>query len=256
MRMFSFERCTRVIVLSASLFTIVGIWRIRLETDASSARDSKSANDGARLVTFDRSQPERRPHRESRDRPRQAASAELLPSETVVDRADVDVSTSSWQNPFQPAYWQVSGWSFDDESMHSSAARMTAARFRRPYRSVSLSLRIEPAGAFGEFAVELGSSGTRTVTVVSLDLSGITVSANSGGDSRLVRREEFDPKLERGQPGLLTVAASGNRIQVSWNARRVLTCRQPSQQSGQEFQFALLSRSTRVQIDEMRIEGE
>jgi len=171
-----------------------------------------------------------------------------------------DVTAFSWQDPFDERFWNSSGWAFYAKGMQTHPAELGIAVFGRPYRKLMFEFRIEPVEAMQAFQIQLISPSTGATTGIVFEEQTIAVIANSASQQSLIARAPIqfkrrNPKLHTGH---LHVAATGNRIIIAWNGRRVLTCEQPAEQSGRNIYVGLVSSSNskRIKLTDMRIEGE
>lgn len=188
----------------------------------------------------------------------------------VLDATDIDLNPTSWEDPFQPAYWHLAGWQFDGESMLCVSEESAVAVFRRPYQrlmvelrlvvpkpaaSISVSSREGGAAAQGTFSVLLAAQ-TENRTAIVFAPRQVMVIEERLGEFIEVGHAEWPQSLVPGEAIHLRVAATGHRIVVSCNGTRVLSCDQPAMQSGRERHWALVSATPGLQITSMRIEGE
>jgi hypothetical protein len=173
------------------------------------------------------------------------------------DRSSVDVSATSWQDPFRETYWTSTGWEFDKASMHSTPQQAAKATFCRTYRKLMLDVALQPSDDGSLFEVHLAAPATKTVAIVVIGNGRVAV-ATTGSDRERhdVRSKEFDLTMDAERPGNLRLAATGTRILVVWNGRRVFACDQPAEQSGRDLSLTLVSPRGGYRISNLRIEGE
>ena len=167
-----------------------------------------------------------------------------------------DLGSTSWQDPFLESHWRSDGWTFTTTSMQSSRAENTVARFRWRYKKLMLKLNVEPIGSTARLRLLLATPDDTSITIVDVTPAGVSVSAEAGDQHRVIAQRNNALDLAPGKPGELQLAATGNRIVVIWNQRRILSCAQPAEQSGCAFEFTLASRSSMLRITALRIEGE
>lgn len=167
------------------------------------------------------------------------------------------IDLASWQNPFHADYWSTTGWRFDGRQMACDPGRPAMATFRRRYRRIMVSLRIHRASADEKFRLRLTAPRSKTVMDVCFsDREVIVSSGPSAGSQSIIRRRAV--RLRKPSRGVESVrlAATGNRVQVIWDDRRVLVCDQPAEQSGRDVLFSVVVPQGGLQIMRLRIEGE
>lgn len=163
---------------------------------------------------------------------------------------------TSWESPFDRSCWEGAGWDFSDLAMQA-ATHETEATFRRPYRRLMLECLVEPlAEPVSPFRVQLAVPEIPQAMTLAIDGHSIRVTESAGGETRIVKEVHFVPAWTMGQLADLRLAATGNRLIVSWNGKSVLACDQPAAHSGREFHFTFATGETRYRISEMRVEGE
>ncbi|NOX54725.1 MAG: hypothetical protein GXP27_09855 [Planctomycetes bacterium] len=114
-------------------------------------------------------------------------------------------------------------------------------------------MTIRPVEAPGTLEVWLISPGKQMATRVLLtDERSLPKLASS---DHVVRVARCPQPWDAATPAHVMVGATGNRILVGWDQRR-LACAQPAQQSGRPFFWAIVARSASFRIVQMRIEGE
>jgi len=171
--------------------------------------------------------------------------------------ADVDLSETSWQDPFEQTYWKSQGWKFNGKSMHCPAHQSAQATFRRSYRKLMLEMQLEPLTEPVTFKVQLDAPTSKVATTITINDEGVIVSVESPKrQPREIKRKNLELDIAPEKPGQLRIAATGNRLLIVWNGRRILTCTQPAEQSGRDLQATLVSESTGFRISNLRIEGE
>jgi hypothetical protein len=178
----------------------------------------------------------------------------------------IDLTETSWLNPFTKAHWlplkssetQPSPpWSFDNKSMQCEAGQTAGATFRRPYQNFSIDLHIERPMPTGAFEIRLTAPDSKTMLFAEMTETQLEVSAVEPKRKRTVLKHyTLKVPLSAAKPTRLRFAATGNRIMISHNYRKVLTCNQPAGLSNREVRFSLLSRGSSCRIIRLRIDGE
>jgi hypothetical protein len=171
--------------------------------------------------------------------------------------ADFDSGRTSWEAPYDPSYWKGTGWKFDSTGMRSDSEESTAT-FRRAYTRFMFECRIEPleADPSGPLCVRLKGPQANTVMTLTIDGDRLTVTDESRKPADVIKEETVSPSTSEGQPTRLKLAATGNRLIVSWNGTVALTCNQIAGQSGRPIQFEFTAPGTAWLIRDLRIEGE
>jgi len=193
-----------------------------------------------------------------------------------------ELARSSWENPFRSDLWFGDGWAFFGDEMRSDSGRQApsaepprasnrsgagphrmpaviseqsvrAVTFRRPYRRLMLQIHVKPIGPPATMEIWLVSpddgSATRVLLTDSASLAPLIAT------DRIIRVGSCRRAWNTADGAAVMVGATGNRILVGWNTRR-LACTQPAPQSGRLFFFTLIARSGDFRIVQMRIEGE
>lgn len=182
---------------------------------------------------------------------------EKLPSGRLTKPAQFDPRETSWENPFVQEYWEGSGWKFESRGMSSEAEGPASAVFRRSYRRLMLESRLELLKE-GDSPIHLRLKAPENGALIQISVRGSELQLNDTGRnaSRLSERANLEPALSLGKPGLLRLAATGNRFVLSWNGQIVLSCDQPSAQSGRDLQLEWKADATAYRISYLRLEGE
>jgi hypothetical protein len=163
---------------------------------------------------------------------------------------------TSWQNPFDAKLWTTSGWQFETDSMSCPTGKRCVATFHRKYRKLMFEAEVTPTGKQGTLEIEFFAPRTNAIVSTVLTPKRLTVSAKTRRQQGEIRRRDGDYSIDAEKPGRLRITATGNRLLVFWNNRRVLSCNQPSQQSGQPLTITLVAPSAGWRISKMRLEGE
>ena len=168
-----------------------------------------------------------------------------------------DPLQTSWQNPFSRTLWKTHNWTFDGQAMTSAPGNNVKAKFFRTYQKLMLGIELEPVGDGSMLHVQLTAPESRSTAVVSVGRGVVRVSAESPKRTSIVlKQKRLDLNIAPGQSGRLRLGATGNRLQIAWNGRRVLICDQPGEQSGQDLEITLISDGPGVRVTDLRIEGE
>ena len=189
-----------------------------------------------------------------------ASAAATTGSGGHVRQTGYDPEQTSWESPFDVTCWMATGWEFNGDAM-LSGAEPASAMFRRPYRRMMLDCRMEPLpGAapaeIDPFEVRLALPGAAGALRVTVHSRSLVVTDDTQGEPLQIREVPLAPAVAASEPAHLRVAATGNRVVVSWNGRIALTCNQPAAHSGHEFTFAFVTGATGYRVTALRIEGE
>ena len=178
----------------------------------------------------------------------------------------IDLTETSWLNPFTNAHWlpvksserkQLPVWSFDGQSMQCETGQTAAATFRRPYRKLSIDLQIERPMPTGAFEIRLTASDSETILFAEMSETQLEVSVVEPKRKRTVlKRYTLRVPVSSAKETHLRFAATGNRIIIFHNNRKVLTCNQPAGLSNRAVQFSLLSRGSFCRITRLSVDGE
>jgi hypothetical protein len=188
--------------------------------------------------------------------PVQEPVATSLSSSPGESPTPLDLQQSSWEAPFDAAYWNSSGWKFDTESMTSSGEE-SSALFRRTYVHFMLECQVEPLADVAEpLRVHLEGRQPKSVMTLAIDAARLIVTDDSHAGATVIKEESISAGPATGAPGRLKLAATGNRLIVTWNGTAALTCNQLAGQSGRPIRFEFASGRTPWRIRELRIEGE
>jgi hypothetical protein len=169
-------------------------------------------------------------------------------------KSQVESSQTSWQDPFTAAHWASGGWKFVENSMQTSATPAQAT-FHRTYRKLRISASIERLSGEGACEFRLYAPETGSATVISVN-GTLEVAETQHATRTLIEQADIAAALEPGLACSVDIAASGNRIQLAINGRRLLTCDQPAAQSGRDLTLTLACSDSEWKISVLRIEGE
>lgn len=196
--------------------------------------------------------PARDPFFTTTEVPATALPGDPIPTRIIGFRPD----QTSWEAPFDSACWNAVGWEFENDGMHSTGMA-AAALFRRPYRRLMLECRIAHlTEVTAPLRLRLTAAATKAAITLAIDERTMAVTDESHVPARLIKQNRFSPDLTADHPGHLRLAATGNRLTVSWNGTVLLTCDQPAGHSGRDVQFEFLADRTPYRITALRIEGE
>jgi hypothetical protein len=178
----------------------------------------------------------------------------------------IDLTETSWLNPFTEAHWlplkssktePMPFWNFNGQSMQCETGQIAAATFRRPYRKLSINLQIERPMPTGAFEIRLTAPNSKTILFAEMSEMQLEVSAVEPKRKRTVlKRYTLKVPVSSAKETHLRFAATGNRIIIFHNNRKVLTCNQPAGLSNRAVHFSLLSRGSACRITRLSVDGE
>jgi hypothetical protein len=178
-----------------------------------------------------------------------------LPSPVGESSTAFDPEQSSFEAAFNAAYWDSSGWKFDAESMLSEEGESTAT-FRRAYARFMFECQIEPQDEMPEpLHIRLKGRQPNSMMTLAIDGTRLVVIDDSRNSPVVLKEETISPALP-GEAARLKLAATGNRLIVTWNGRAALTCNQIAGQSRRAIRFEFATGRTPWRIRDLRIEGE
>lgn len=164
---------------------------------------------------------------------------------------------SSWENPFSTELWVSSGWQFSMQSMRSSGPEATSATFRRPYHKLMLECDILAAEAPGStWELQLATRNAQVVMSFIVSDGRLSVVTIENGLAQVVAEKPLTPRLSNSVPRQIRVVATGNRIVVSWDRKRLLSTEQLAAQSGREVVWSIHTSGAKYEIPRLRIEGD
>jgi hypothetical protein len=132
----------------------------------------------------------------------------------------------------------------------------STATFRRAYIQFMFECRIEPLDKSSEpLRVRLQGSSPNAVMTLAIGGARLSVTDDSRSPPALLK-EATIPLTTAGQPARLKLAATGNRLIVTWNGAAALTCNQIPAQSGRAVRFGFSAARTPWRVRDLRIEGE
>ena len=194
----------------------------------------------------------------------------------------LEMSATRWDDPFHQDAWLSDGWDFAPDAMQTLGMIDASAIFRRAFRRVVVECALQPAipsDSTTEQPEKIASDDAadrrrfelRLVTyhpdvktgeqveyqtIIGLEQTGFQVSADGPRGLRPIEDREIPLEWTSENAGVLRMAATGNRIVIVWNGRRVLACNQPVAQSGQLCFVAFRAATPNWRIERLRIEGE
>lgn len=184
------------------------------------------------------------------DRP----EAPALP-ESVLDTQTL--TASSWENPFRPELWKSSGWQFSLPGMQTIGTGSCFATFGRPYQKLMLECDILTDSAdAGSWELRLATPDSSSVMSFILHDHRIMVQTVEHGLKTVVMEKPLTRHLSRDVPRQFRIVATGNRIVVSWDGRRLLTTEQLASQSGRNVIWSMQSSGAAFRIPRLRVEGD
>ena len=261
-----FEILTLIVIAVTGLGTTVGVWWSRRASEADSPPRTTVPRDLTESSTMEKGQHDRQVIPQQNDRVdnnpvdkvseatiQDAVKGTQPTSAPELDSEGVDLSPTSWENPFQQDLWQSAGWLFESESMQSARKSDSSASFRRPYRKVMIDTFVWFADN-GQLEFQLFAPDNDTLTIVSFSKNKVIVEVEEAGRRRRIESKEISLTIEA--PNHLRLRATGNRLNVFCNDQRVLSCNQPAQQSGREFHPGIVARNGQFRLFDLRIEGE
>ncbi len=172
---------------------------------------------------------------------------------------ELEAGLATWRNPFHPKLWAAPGWITITHGMQGTGA----ARFRKSYARLSLSLAVEAVDEelIPEPSIRLENEDdhTRAVTI-HWNRETVTLMRERDGVAptliREVRIPELKPRLEHPHRRQIQMIATGNRLIIAEAGRRLIFCDQPSEISGQSFRFTLNVGDNEVRLRDLRLDGE
>ncbi len=177
-----------------------------------------------------------------------------LPS--LITSPSRQLTETSWQNPWNESHWKSSGWEFSVEGMASDASLFAWTTFQRTYRLLSLEVSLNHESEAGFLEILLTAPKTGSMMSVLIENERVVVSEKFNGERHIIETKAHTFSLPDGQPAVLKLAATGSRVLLFWNGRRVLTCEQPIHQSGCSLLCTIVTRGCPTMISALRIEGE
>jgi len=172
-----------------------------------------------------------------------------------------DSERTSWEQPFDAGLWHSRGWQFDTDAMTSLSTQRAQAIFRHAYRRLMLEMHVEPLRSILSLEIRLISDETDVVTAIAMRPAS---RFRQGGTwehpwpqrTQTIRTVAFEPDGTDTDTVHVVLIATGNRIAISWNGRRILNCSEPAAQSGRPVRCALIAHDASIRITQLRFEGE
>lgn len=167
------------------------------------------------------------------------------------------LTASSWENPFAPELWQSSGWQFSSQGMQTIGTGGSSAVFARPYQKLMMECDIRAGGlGGGSWELRLATPDSSSVMRFIVRDDRITVQTSEHDLQHVVLQKPLTNRLSRDVPRQFRIVATGNRIVVSWDGRRLLTTEQVASQSGRDVFWSIHTKGAAFQILRLRVEGD
>jgi|GEM_PF-4901481 len=170
----------------------------------------------------------------------------------------INLNTTSFEDPFYHGYWDANDWSFGGKFMSCDASSTSTATFRRALKAPSLDFVLTPGTTSGFLDILLKSKSNGTTTTIRLSGVGVLVAAKRRGtrNQEIARRPANLYKKSGEKCQVKITSINGKRIIVYWNGKRLLSCKQPPEQSGQSLTIEFIASRARYNISKLRIEGQ
>jgi hypothetical protein len=137
-----------------------------------------------------------------------------------------------------------------------SSGDESAATFRRAYVQFMFECRLEPQEKSSEpLRVRLQGPSPNSVMMLSIDGTRLAITDESRSPPVLLKETTISPALA-GAPARFKLAATGNRLIVTWNGAAAVTCNQIATQSGRAIRFGFAAARTPWRIRDLRVEGD
>lgn len=163
---------------------------------------------------------------------------------------------SSWENPFSADQWKSTGWKFSSTGMETVDTDNCSATFLRPYRRLMFECEVLGTGVSdASWELKLATADGSTMSII-VRPERVTVLSNEGGMTRLIVDKPVTTQLLRGVPRQFRVVATGNRLVISWDRRKLFTTGQIASQSGREVKLSIQANGGAFRVPRMRIEGD
>ncbi|MFN0196797.1 MAG: hypothetical protein ACKVT0_08615 [Planctomycetaceae bacterium] len=184
---------------------------------------------------------------------------EVDDSVAAVRPFELEAGLATWRNPFHPKLWAAPGWITITHGMQGTGA----ARFRKSYARLSLSLAVEAVDEElipePSLRLENEDDHTRAVTI-HWNRETVTLMRERDGVGPTLIREvhipDLKPRQEHPHRRQIQMIATGNRLIIAEAGRRLIFCDQPSEISGQSFRFTLNVGDQEVRLRDLRLDGE
>ena len=176
---------------------------------------------------------------------------------TTASDARVDLSSSSWENPFSEQLWQASGWEFTSQGMRTEGTGAAAATFYRPYHRLMFECDILGGNtADSRWELKLTTKGTESSMSFIIQDGDMSIVATEKAGSRIVANKPLTTPISRTEPRQFRLVATGNRIAISWDHKRFLATDQLAAQSGKEVVWSMHTAGAAFAIPALRVEGD
>lgn len=167
----------------------------------------------------------------------------------------IDLSATSFEDPFYNGYWDANDWSFGGKFMSCDTSSTSSATFLRDLKAPSLDFVLTPGTISGFLEIRLKSKSNGTLTMLYFSSGAVRVSARRGKRSVVLGQRRKTLYDRAGQKCEVKITATGKNIIVYWNGKRLLRCEQPPEQRGQPLTISFIATRARYNISKMRIEG-
>lgn len=185
---------------------------------------------------------------------RASQNSERPTSGSTTAPSSINLSQSSFQNPFQAGYWIANGWTFAEDFMQSNNDSIAVARFRHAYQGLGIEFQLIPENESVHFELRLGSN-TRTTAVVEFTKNTVAVTAEIDSRPYLVEQRPLTAPFEAGGTYPFRITATGSRLLVFSNRKRLLMCDQPGDDGAAVYPY-LVAHSGNCRLVQLRIDGE
>lgn len=192
---------------------------------------------------------------EALERPLAPALPETV-SEKKTTKLPKGPADSSYENPFTEDLWESTGWKFAPRGMETVGSASSSATFARSYQKIMLECDILGVGnGEAHWELRLATQNGASMSII-IHPDRISVHSKENDVSKLVVEKPVTSQLLRGVPRQFRIVATGNRIVVSWDRRRLLTTEQIAAQSGHDIILSIHTEGAAFHIPRMRIEGD
>lgn len=170
-----------------------------------------------------------------------------------VDGSDVG---SQPRSLYDADNWRLEAVTIDGESLVFQEETYNRATFVELLRVWMVEFDVQATSAPGPLEVRLFAPSNGTLVTLVIDFDGVTVYKGRAASGEVLAESNLDEGLRAETPHRCRMVATGNRIVVSWDGVRVLTCDQPAEQSGVPAHIAFVSDGGGAKVTGLRIEGE
>lgn len=270
---FGSRRLAGAVAALVVVLIVSGIWwwsqRGRFSLPPALSRDGEAAATDGQQTTDEQADlatgPPDNGHSRPRAAPSQATAANgnaargeqtVKPSATGGGEPRIDLSQTSWENPFTDDHWESKGWTFDDVSMQSNVDDFASASFRRKYRKLTIDCRVEALGDPGTFQIVLFAPETDALLKAEFTPKLVRVISDIRNRRKVIKRRDMKVPFTAAEPVHLRLTATGNRVLIFSNNRVVFSLNQPAEQSGKHCRLSLRCTGGRFRVSRLHLEGE